>query len=157
MYFHPDEIKKYLNSVGRIICYPAFSSATIGKDNFTLMKNDDDDLVLLNIEQNNTKSVVLISEFAEYPAEEEYLFLPFSFFKIKKVELKEGTESPPHIIYLIALNSEKPIEEMFVDFMKDETDNINPEGLDFLVLKNWDKTIEINSIYTSKNDSCLII
>jgi len=158
MYLHPDDIKLYLNSEGRVICYPAFSSASIRQDKFNPKKyNEVDDLVLLEIEQNDTKSVVLISEFSDYPEEEEYLFLPFSFFKIKKVKIKKGTEWAPHIIYLIALNSEKPIEEIFTDFMKNETDNINPEGLDFLIFKNWGKKIEINPIYFSKNDSCLII
>ena len=57
--------------------------------------------------------------------------------------MKEGTESDPHIIYLIALNSEKPIEEMFADYMKDETDSITPKGLDFLILKNWDKKLKL--------------
>jgi hypothetical protein len=63
---------------------------------------------------------------------------------------------------LIALNSEKPIEQMFSDFMEKETDNLNPEGLDLLVLHNNNKTIEFNKEYLSKekkssSNNCLII
>ena len=148
MYLNRNEIKKYEESIERVICFPAFTSTSINKNAFTPKKyNADDELVLLIIEQNNTKSAVLISEFSDYPGEEEYLFLPFSFFKIKKVELKKGTKSDPHIIYLIALNSEKPIEDMFIDFFKNVTDNLNPEGLDLLILCENKTKIKFNQIY----------
>ena len=97
------------------------------------------------------KIIVLISEFSEFPEEEEYLFLPFSFFKIKKVELKKGSKDDPHLIHLLALDSDKPIEEMFSDFITKETDNLNPERLDFLLLKNNRKKIEFNKIYKKNN------
>ena len=89
----------------------------------------------------------------------KYLFLPFSFFKIKKVELNKGTIQNPHIIHLIALNSKKPIEEMFLDFVKKETDALNPEGLDFLLLKNNGKKLILNPIYVQnhKKDKFIII
>ena len=64
--------------------------------------------------------------------------------------MNEGNEENPHIIYLIALDSEKPIEQMFTDFMENETDNLNPEGLDFLILENDAEKISINPIYYSK-------
>ncbi len=83
MYLNPNEIKQYEESVGKVICYPSFTSTSLGKDKYTPHKyNMDDELVLLIIKQNKTKSVVSISEFSPYPNEEEYLFLPFSFFKI---------------------------------------------------------------------------
>ena len=148
MYLNRNEIKKYEESIERVICFPAFTSTSINKDAFTPGGcNNSDELVLLIIEQNNTKSTVLISQFSDYPCEEEYLFLPFSFFKIKKVELKEGTISDPHIFYLIALNSEKPIEDMFIDFFKNVTDNLNPEGLDLLILCENKTKIKFNQIY----------
>ena len=53
--------------------------------------------------------------------------------------MSEGNSEYPHIIYLVALDSEKPIEQMLTDFMENETDNLNPEGLDLLILENNDK------------------
>ena len=155
MYLNRNDIKLYEQSKGRVICFPSFTSTSLGKDNFIPSKNNpDDELVLLIIEQNKTKSVISISEFAKYPKEEEYLFLPFSFFKIKNVEFKKGTGDDPHLIHLIALDTEKPIEEMFDYFMNNETDNLSPEGLDFLLLTNNDTKIIFNEIYLSKNVSC---
>ena len=152
MYLNTKDIQIYKQSINQVICYPSFTSTSIKKDGYMPNKyNTYDELVLLIIEQNNTKSAVLISEFSEFPEEEEYLFLPFSFFKIKKVELKKGSEDDPHLIHLLALDSDKPIEEMFSDFITKETDNLNPERLDFLLLKNNRKKIEFNKIYNKNN------
>ena len=153
MFIKKEDLKLYKNSIGRVICYPAFTSTSIDENAFTPYQVDpDDELVKLIIEQNNTKSVVLISEFSKYPQEKEYLFLPFSFFKIKNVEEHIGTEDDPHIIYLIAIKSDKPIEEMFVDFFKNETDGLNPEGLDMLKLCNNNTKIVFNEEYCKKNN-----
>ena len=149
MYLDPKEIKLYKNSTGKVICYPSFTSTSLNSNFSPIPYNDIVELVLLKIETNNTKSTISISKFSKFE-EEEYLFLPFSFFKIKKIELKDGTEDNPHIIYLIALSSDKPIEEMFVDFMEKETDNLNPEGLDLLLLENNNEKIIMNPIYLSK-------
>ena len=47
---------------------------------------------------------------------------------------------------------------MFFDFMNNETDSLNPEGLDLLVLKNNSEKIALNKAYLSKveESSCLI-
>ena len=148
MYLDRSDIKEYELLINRVICFPSFTSSSINKYGFTpYKKKSSDELVLLIIEQNNTKSTVSISKYSCYPGEEEYLFLPFSFFKIEKVEYKKGNESNPHIIYLTALNSDKPIEEMFLDFFKKETDNLNPEGLDLLILSENKTKINFNQIY----------
>ena len=153
MYLKQEDIKLYEKSINRVICFPSFTSTSIGKDNFTpFTPNPDTQLVLLIIEQNNTKSVVSLREYSVYQNEEEYLFLPFSFFKITKVELKQGNASDPHIIHLIALNSDKPVEDLFCYFIKNETDNLNPEGLDFLLLTDNNTKIIFNDIYLSKNN-----
>ena len=154
MYLKNSDVKEYEMFVNKVICYPSFTSSSINKNGFFPTRyNSDDELVLLIIEQNNTKSTVLISQFSNYPGEEEYLFLPFSFFKITRVELKKGSDNDPHIIYLTALNSDKPIEEMFIDFFKKETDNLNPEGLDLLILSDNNTKINFNQIYyTSKKN-----
>jgi len=149
MLLNPEDVQIYKKSVGKVICYPAFTSTSLNT-NFT--PNSDNDfvqLVILDIEPNNCKSTISISEYSDYKNEEEYLFLPFSFFKIKKVKLCEGNKESPHIIYLKALDSEKPIEQILADFMDNETDSLNPEGLDFLILENNDEKISINPIYYS--------
>jgi len=150
MYLDPKDIKLYKESTGKVICYPAFTSTSLNHEYHPQKYNENHELVLLEIEQNNTKFNVSISKDSVYETEEEYLFLPFSFFKIKYVELKEGNDTNPHLIHLIALNSEKTIEEMFVDFMENETDNLNPEGLDLLLLENDSTELVFNPIYLSK-------
>ena len=160
MYLDPKDIKLYKESIGKIICYPAFTSTSLKKNSFTPKKwNNAHELVLLEIEQNNTKSVVSISQDSVFEKEKEYLFLPFSFFKITDVKLREGNIDKHHTIYLKALESEKPIEEMFFDFMNNETDSLNPEGLDLLVLKNNSEKIALNEAYLSKTkkSSCIFI
>ena len=61
--------------------------------------------------------------------------MPFSFFKITNVDENS------YKIYLTALYSEKPLEEMFLEFMENETDNLDLEGLEILQLDNNDKII----------------
>ena len=148
MYLPLKDIQLYKKSIGKVICYPAFTSTSLNS-NFTPPYNATSQLVLLEIEPNNTKSTISVSKYSEFKNEEEYLFLPFSFFKIKKVKMSEGNQDYPHIIYLIALDSEKPLEQMLVDFMENETDNLNPEGLDLLILENNNEKISINPIYYS--------
>ena len=161
MYLDPKDIKLYKDSIGKVICYPAFTSTSLIRGKFIPKKyNNDHELVLLEIEQNNSKSVVSISKDSAHKKEEEYLFLPFSLFKIKNVELREGNKDNPHIIYLKAINSDKPIEEMFFDFMNNETDNLNPEGLDLLILDDDSDKIVFNQIYLYKTNNvcnCSII
>ena len=148
MYINRKEIQKYSSSIGRVICFPSFTSTTLDKDSFTSSKyNYEDELVLLKISQNNTKSVVSISKDSEYESEKEYLFLPFSFFKIISVTLNKGNTSDPHIIKLLAIKTKKPIEDMFVDFIENITDNLDPEGLDMLLYDNNKKEIYFNPIY----------
>ena len=149
MYLDPEDVKIYKKSVGRVICYPAFTSTSLNTNFTPNPYNDSVQLVILDIEPNNTKSTISISKYSDYENEEEYLFLPFSFFKIKKVKLCEGNRDNPHIIYLKALESEKPIEQLLDDFMENETDSLNPEGLDLLILENNNEKISINPIYYS--------
>ena len=137
--------------MGKVICYPAFTSTSLNNKFKPKKWNDIHELVCLEIEQNNTKSVVSISKDSKFKKEEEYLFLPFSFFKIVNVKKGKGDVNEPHIIYLKALNSDKPVEEMFADFMKNQTDSLNPEGLDLLVLTNNNEKFAFNQAYISKS------
>ena len=104
-------------------------------------------LVKLIIKQNETKYVASIGNYSIFKSEKEYLSLPFSFFKIVEVRKKEGTSGNPHIINLVALNSDKPIEEMFSEFMNNKADNLDPEDLDLLNLSNNNENIIFNPIY----------
>jgi hypothetical protein len=152
MYLTPEDFNIYLNSIGRVICYPSFTSTSLVENNSFSPNpsNKDDQFVKLIIEQNNSKSVVSISEISQFPKEKEYLFLPFSFFKVQHIEQRFGNRNDPHLIYLVALDSEKPIEDMLLDFMENETDNLDPEGLDFFLLINNDTKIILNQQLISK-------
>ena len=145
-----EDLNVYLKSIGKVICYPSFTSTSIIENGYIPNSNNNNEkLVKLIINQNNSKSVVSISELSNYPDEKEYLFLPFSFFKIINVILGGGNEDNPHLIYLMALNSDKPIEDIFLDFMKEETDNLDPQGLDMLKLCNSDTKIILNPMLLS--------
>ena len=124
-----NDLNVYKNSINRVICYPAFTSTSSDLYGFNYGFN-----TLLIINSNYSKSVVSIENFSKFKKEKEYLFLPFSFFKIVNVKINEGTKQNPHIINLIAINSEKPIEEMFLNFVKNFSDSLDPEGLDILKL-----------------------
>ena len=148
MYISLDEVNNYSSSIGKVICFPSFTSTSIEDGSFTPTKyNPSDHLVKLIIKQNEAKSVVSIGNYSIFKSEKEYLFLPFSFFKIVEVRKKKGTSENPHIINLIALNSDKPIEEMFSDFMDNKTDNLDPEGLDLINLDNNNEKMIFNPIY----------
>lgn len=51
-----------------------------------------------------------VSYFSENYGEKEYIFPPFSFFKIEKVENRSGKSYDPHIIYLSVPNKRILIE-----------------------------------------------
>ena len=125
-----DDFRVYQNSVNEIICFPSFTSTSSDRNGFGSFGFN----VLLIIDSNYSKSVVSIEELSTFNSEKEYLFLPFSFFRIKSVYRKSGTYLDPHIVNLVALNSDKPVEEMFYDFFKNHTDSLDPEGLDILII-----------------------
>jgi hypothetical protein len=56
-------------------------------------------------------SAINISSLSDKKAEEERLFPAFSFFKIKKVEIHEGTKEKPHNIFLEVVNKKYNLEE----------------------------------------------
>ena len=142
IYMSQEEINIYLNSIGRVICYPSFSSTSLQHNGFNPFYANPNNLILvtLKIQQNNSPSIINIRDLSNHPNEEEYLCLPFTFFKITNVDMGNN------IIYLTALNSEKPIEDMFLDFMENETDNLDPEDLDILRTVNNDTTLIINPV-----------
>ena len=146
LYMKPDEIQLYINSKGKIICYPSFTSTSLSENVFQPKKDDPNTiLVKLIIQQNNSPSIISIGSLSEMPNEQEYLCLPFTFFKIIDVVFRIENFKSIYIIYLIALNSEKPIEEMYLEFMENETDNLDPEGLEMLEVDNNRNTLFLNN------------
>ena len=141
VYISKDEFNLYSNSIGKVICYPSFISTSLNINGFIPQTKDKNKiLVTLIIKQNNSPSIINIKNLSEHKDEEEYLCLPFSFFKIIKTENNMGN----NFVYLIALNSEKPIEDMYLDFMENATDNLDPEGLEMIKLDNNGTRLIIN-------------
>ena len=156
LYLKMEEIQTYINNKGRVICFPAFTSTSILNNAYYpfFQASQNSIQTKMIIEQNNCKSIISIRSLSKNSHEEEYLCLPFTFFKINNVICK--IENPvknmkSFEIYLTALNSEKPIEEMYLDFMENETDNLDPEGLDILkVSPTNDTTLILNNYLKSE-------
>ena len=145
MYITREELEIYENNINSVICYPSFTSTSILENAFNPQNNlNNDQYVKLVIQQNNSKSVVSIGKISQNPDEKEYLFIPFSFFRIIRVKRSEN-QNEPHVIHLMALNSEESSEEMIIDFMENVTDNLDPEGLDMLQLDEYNTKIIINN------------
>ena len=136
-----NELNLYFNSIGKIICYPSFTSTTLKRNGYNpFIINPNTIPVELIIQQNNSPSIISIRELSNLPNEEEYLCLPFTFFKITNVENNMGN----NIIYLTALRSEKPIEDMLLEFMENETDNLDPEGLQMIRVNEDEVSFYLN-------------
>ena len=122
---------------GELICYPAFTSTSekdISKYNFPTS-------TAINVNQlsPNDISVVLIIQYnckgSSYPTpcvnasgysvnagEQEFIFPPFSFFKIVKVEEHEGKPNNPHVIRMTTPSKKSLIE---FEIKKNKTINYN--------------------------------
>ena len=68
----------------------------------------------INKEKNDYPSAINISALSDKKLEEERLFPAFSFFKIKKVILKDGTKENPHQIILEVIHKKYNLEERMV-------------------------------------------
>ena len=119
------DYEKYKNNIGELICYPAFTSISekdmikysfptpmaIGVNN---LKSDDIYVVLyIEYKCNNSSyptPCINVSYDSVNSNEKEYIFPPFSFFKIEKVENRIGKIDNPHIIYLTVPNKKVLIE-----------------------------------------------
>ena len=141
VYITEEDLNIYSYSVGNVICEPWFSSISLDKNvppRLAYISNSI--LATIVIQQNHCPSIVNVTNLSNHPNEDEYLCLPFTFFKITNVENNMGNI----FIYLTALNSKKNIEEMYLDFMKNNTDNLDPDGLDILKISNNGISLEIN-------------
>ena len=148
MVLKKEDIDLYKSSIGRVICYPSFTSTSLIRGEFTPTRsNPEDEVVLLIINQNGTKNAISIEEYSKYQGEKEYVFPPFSFFKITGVKMDKGTAENPHIINLLVIKMDIPLEEIFEQFFKKVTDNLDPEGLNMFILCENNEKIEFNQKY----------
>jgi hypothetical protein len=105
------DICLYKISIGKLICFPGFTSTSTRKEAITnfptklgkkINELDNEYCVIMvfnyKYKIGNKSPVFNLSRIN--PAEAEFLFRPFSFFKISKIEMKEGTPDDPIYIYL---------------------------------------------------------
>ena len=120
-----DDYQKYKNNIGELICYPAFTSTSeedISKYNFPTstaigindIKSDDISVVLVIDYICNNSSYptpcVNVSYDSINAGEKEYIFPPFSFFRIENIEENTGKPDYPHFIYMTVPNKRCLIE-----------------------------------------------
>ncbi len=160
VYLDKEEIYYYKSITDQIICYPYFFSTSLDENYFQNNINNSKSInnspkfhTTFIIEQNDSKSVISLNNINGDQNSAKYIFVPFTLFKINKVERKKNQEKEEYEVYLIALNSEISLEEMFEDFMVDETDNVDPRGLDMLQLTKKDTEIIINENLITKNNN----
>jgi len=118
----------YKISIGELICYPSFTSTSeidmtkysfptnIAKDVNNITINDISVLLIINYNCQNYTNLtpcVCVSEYSENSDEEEYIFPPFSFFKINNIIEKDGSPDNPHIIYMSTPNKRILLEFEF--------------------------------------------
>lgn len=121
--------------IGELICYPAFTSTSekdISKYNFPtataievnkLTANDISVVLIIEYicyNKNDSTPCINASEYSVNSGEEEYIFPPFSFFKITNVEERDGKPNNPHIIYMSI-----PSKSNLVEFWLKQNRTIN--------------------------------
>ena len=70
------------------------------------------DMIINNNDNSNNYETIAvnISSISTQQSEKERIFLPFSFFRIKKVIIKKGEKNDPHQIILEIINKKYNIE-----------------------------------------------
>ena len=111
--------------IGELICYPAFTSTNeedITKYNFPTgtaisvnQLTPNDISVVLHIKyscksNNNPTPCINVDEHSVNKGEKEFIFPPFSFFKIENIVEKSGNPDDPHIIYMSVPNKKNLLE-----------------------------------------------
>ena len=110
---------------GELICYPAFTSTSeedISKYDFPtptainvngLTPNDVSVVLMIHYVCKNSSNVtpcIDVEHYSVNSGEKEFIFPPFSFFKIEKVVENGGVPNDPHIIYLSVPNKKNLLE-----------------------------------------------
>ena len=134
-----ENYKHYQKHIGKVICYPAFTS-TSEKDISKYDYPDSKAIKVNNINVNDDISVLLIIRYkcnnSSYPTpcvhisneaknldDIEYLFPAFSFFKIEKIEERDGKPNNPHFIYMNVPNKRTLVEFEIKKYKKIYYDN----------------------------------
>ena len=119
------DYEQYKNFIGQLICYPAFTSTSdkdISKYTFPtstaidinkIKSNDVYVVLIIEYKCNNSSYLtpwINVSYDSVNAGEQEYIFPPFSFFKIVKVENRGAICKDPHIIYMSVPNKRILIE-----------------------------------------------
>ena len=110
---------------GELICYPAFTSTSeedISKYDFPtstainvndLSPNDVSVVLMINYNCKSSSNVtpcINVVEYSVNAGEREFIFPPFSFFKIERVVENSGTPNDPHIISMTVPNKKNLLE-----------------------------------------------
>ena len=134
-------IKRSLFTSGMAVLFGVIACLT-----FLLMEpllskwiSSDQDIKLMPVELNENV------EEEEYPVEEVR--------PLDDSETSAGNETgePDASSAPVQIEVEKPIEEMFLEYMEKETDNLDPEGLDMLKLTNDNLTLVLNPKLKTEN------
>jgi hypothetical protein len=111
--------------LGELICFPAFTSTSekdiskynfptaIAKDINNLSPNDISVVLIIKYKCKNSSNptpCVNATEYSVCKSEREFIFPPFSFFKIEKIEENKGTTDSPNIIYMSTPNKRNLLE-----------------------------------------------
>lgn len=118
------DVNSYRAHMNELICFPAFTSTSCkDQENFPTdmakqINISANQVVLMKIDYKCKPGclfdAVNVSKFSQNPGEEEYLFLPFSFFTILNVVMGEGTQQNPHIIHLRNVAKKELVEPALV-------------------------------------------
>jgi hypothetical protein len=94
------DLLNYKRLKGELICYPSFiSSSKLRKkaNNFAITNKNSqmfETIITINCiyKEGFSPTAVDISEISRFPQEQECLFLPYSFFRIKNIEINHETK-----------------------------------------------------------------
>ena len=109
-----DEDARLPSPIGQEIAYEGENVVDGDENVVEVVQNIVDcvDLIIENNDENNEyPSAINISALSDKKAEEERLFPAFSFFKIKKVEIRTGSKEKPHRIFLEVVNKKYNLEQ----------------------------------------------
>ena len=85
------DLLPYKNNEGTIITFPSFTSSSTNVDSFTKTGNGETFglkyIFKYNCKDNWIPTTIYIKDISHFKSEEERLFLPFSFYKIIKVDI----------------------------------------------------------------------
>ena len=120
-----EDFENYKINVGELICFPYFTSTT--ENDLTKFISMPEIINHQNEIKSNYIYIILIIDYkcnnSSYPTpcinasydsiyyqEKEYIFPPFSFFRVENIESRSGRNNDPHFIYLSVPNKRILIE-----------------------------------------------